>query len=330
MLLTDIDRRFKSMSEFRKIITKPGEVIDFETVFEENLYLRTAVPEKEGRIERVEYTTSVYEDGITYPRYCYVYLPYGYDPEDKSKKYNVLYYQHGNSCDPAIFAIGGNKPMIDLLFESGEIEPCIMVSITYYVDPWGKDAERRSTYGWVASFDGSSPEIKGNYYKELVEDIIPTVETRYNTYLTDPSKEGVKVTRDHRAFSGYSRGAMNTWRIFHYDLEYFRWFAPMSCSVRGSKQFGEVITKEEVLDYLTEPVKAHPELPFFIYASNGGKKDLVELTEQMKYIPHDPCFSYGSDPAKNNLYFSLSDYYHTDYLVPYYYWNSLKVIFKGI
>ena len=39
-------------------------------------------------------------------------------------------------------------------------------------------------------------------------------------------------------------------------------------------------------------------------------------------------FSYGADPAKNNLLFSVSDYYHTDYLVPYYLWNYLKVIFK--
>jgi hypothetical protein len=32
------------MSEFRKVITKPGEVIDFETVYEENPYIRTGVP----------------------------------------------------------------------------------------------------------------------------------------------------------------------------------------------------------------------------------------------------------------------------------------------
>ena len=61
---------------------------------EENPLLRTGVPTKKGTIERVDYTTSVYEDGKVYPKYCYVYLPYGYDAEDKFKKYNVLYYQH--------------------------------------------------------------------------------------------------------------------------------------------------------------------------------------------------------------------------------------------
>ena len=38
------------MSEYRKVITKPGEILDYETVFEENPYLRTGVPEKMERL----------------------------------------------------------------------------------------------------------------------------------------------------------------------------------------------------------------------------------------------------------------------------------------
>lgn len=74
------------MSDFRTVINKAGELIDFETVFVENTRIRTGVPAKKGTIERVDYTTSVYEDGKTYPKYCYVYLPYGYDPEEKNKE----------------------------------------------------------------------------------------------------------------------------------------------------------------------------------------------------------------------------------------------------
>ena len=47
------------MSDFRKVVNKAGELIDFETVFEENTRLRTGVPAKKGTIERVDYTTSV-------------------------------------------------------------------------------------------------------------------------------------------------------------------------------------------------------------------------------------------------------------------------------
>ena len=317
------------MSDFRKVISRPGELIDFETVFEENPCLRTGVPAKKGTVEKVEYTTTVYEDGKEWQKYCYVYLPYGYDKDDKSKKYNVLYFQHGNSCDPAIFAVGGNKPMIDMLFESGEIEPCIMVSVTYYMDPWSNGAERSVT-GRSPAGDGGWPGIKGNFHREVIESIIPAVETRYHTYLADTSDAGIKASRDHRAFCGYSRGAAMTWRMLHYAFEYFRWFAPMSCSTSADHPIGQPVPEAEITEYVTAPITANPALPFFIYASNGGPEDIAEMNRQMKYITKAPCFSYGSDPVKNNIYFSVSDYYHTDYLVPYYLWNSLKVLFKGV
>ncbi|MBO7700001.1 MAG: hypothetical protein J6S47_02865 [Eubacteriaceae bacterium] len=318
------------MSEFRKVITKPGEIIDFETVFEENPYLRTGVPTKKGTVERVDYTTDVYEDGKTYSKYCYVYLPYGYDPENKDKKYNVLYFQHGNTCEPSIFAIGGNKPMIDMLFESGEIDPVIMVSVTFYMDPMGECAYERLITGRAAAGDGGWDALPGNYYREVVEDIVPTVEMKYNTYLTAPTEEAVKASRDHRAFSGYSRGGAMTWRMWHHCFEYFRYFCPMSAATRGDLKKGTPMSDEQVIDYITYPVKKNPQLPFFLFVSNGGPEDQLQLNKHMKFLTHQDCFSYGPDPAKNNIYYAVSDFYHTDFLVPYYYWNSLKVLFKGV
>ena len=82
------------MAEERKTVIHPsGEVIDFETVFEYNPDIASE-PERPGHFERVDYFTEVYEDGIKHPKYCNVYLPYGYDPQDKDKRYNVMYYQH--------------------------------------------------------------------------------------------------------------------------------------------------------------------------------------------------------------------------------------------
>ena len=317
------------MSEFRKIVTAPGEVIDFETVFEENPYLRTGVPTRTGTVERVDYTTAVYEDGKTHAKYCYVYLPYGYDPADKAKKYNVLYFQHGNTCCPEMFVVGGNKPMFDMLFESGELEPCIIVFTTYYFDPM-ENARERVLTGFVPAGDGIRTDVKPNFHREVTEDIIPAVELKYNTWLTDASPEAIVASRDHRAFSGYSRGAVMTWHMLHRCLPCFRWYAPMSCMTHATHGVKEPVTRQEVIDYLAGPVKAHPELPVYIYASNGGPLDLAEMTEQMGFLTREPCFSYGTDPAKNNICFSVSDYYHADYLVPYYLWNSLKVLFRGV
>ena len=102
----------------------------------------------------------------------------------------------------------------------------------------------------------------------------------------------------------------------------------MSCMTTAGKKIREEISAQDVMDYLQAPIKAHPELPFYIFATNGGPNDVAQMTEQMKYIPKGECFSYGTDPEKNNIYFSVSDFRHTDLLVPYYYYNSLKVLFK--
>lgn len=327
------------MSEFRKVITKPGEVLNYETVFEENPYLRTGVPEKMGKAERLDYETSVYENGKTYKKTAYVYLPYCYNPEDKSKKYNVLYFQHGNTCEPAMFAVGGNKYMFDMLFDSGDIDPCIIVFVTYYMDPM-RDAEVRIQTGRAEAGDGGTPGIPAYYYKEIIQDIIPAVELKYNTYLTDGSDAAIKASRDHRAFAGYSRGTGWTWKMFNHAFEYFRWFAPTSGGISPDNVAPAIpaagpgtrpaYSDEQVLAYINEPIKANPDLPFFIFAQSGGVIDAAGMRVQMKLLTDQDNFSYGTDPVKNNIYYALSDYYHTDYLIPYYFWNSLKVIFKGI
>ena len=110
------------------MIHPAGELIGFETRFTENPAIG-GTPEKTGHFERVDYTTDVYEDGKTYEKYCNVYLPWCYDPADRERKYNVIYYQHGNTCDPDIFTEPAAKATLDCLFDSGEIEPCIMVFI---------------------------------------------------------------------------------------------------------------------------------------------------------------------------------------------------------
>lgn len=313
----------------KTIITKPGEIIDFETVFVENPAISgNPAPKRVGRVERVDYTTDVYEDGVTYPKYCNVYLPYCYDPEDKSRKYNVLYYQHGNTCDPEIFT-GEEQKKFDALFDSGEIDPCIIVSITYYFDVT-KDVEERRATGAVPAGDGHYPGIKGNYYREVIEDIIPAVEMKYNTYLTGTSKEEIIAARDHRAFTGYSRGCVCTWYMFHHALPYFRWYSPMSCHVTVGRSVHADVTQEEVMDYILKPIHENPDYPFYIYAATGGPEDVGARRQypQMKFITKAEPFSYGTDTKKNNIYFSIAEFDHTDLLVPYYYYNSLQVLFK--
>ena len=56
--------------------------------------------EKGGTIEAITYKSKrYYGDGSENEKKANVYLPAGYDPKDKSKKYKVLYLMHGIGGD---------------------------------------------------------------------------------------------------------------------------------------------------------------------------------------------------------------------------------------
>lgn len=320
-----------------------GEIISEETSFilMPNAFYKSC---KEGTVETLNYTTDVYEDGVTYNKYVRVYLPYGYDSEDKSKKYNVVYYQHGNTGSPDVLLNYSQvKKQLDYLFSTGEVEPCIVVMTTYYLFDDLKVIGNDGPAG-----DGRwNSEIPANFYLEVTKDIIPLVETTYNTYLENPSEDAVKESRDHRAFTGYSRGAAATWYMFHYGLEYFKYFSPMSvpCMAfygaeslpsvdKDNSEFIEQMGKEiadidnaEALDFIESAIKENEDLDYFIYVCSGNSNDGSGLRTQIDYFINNSEFlSYGTADG-NNIYYSVSEFSHNDFFVPFYYYNSLPIFF---
>ncbi len=94
--------------------------------------------------------------------------------------------------------------------------------------------------------------------------------------------------------------------MFHYAFEYFRWFCPTSGGIfldsalpmpPGSTPFRK-FPDADILDYILSPIKANPDLPFFLYAASGGPMDGADMREQMKLLTEQPCFSYGKDSQK--------------------------------
>ena len=80
-----------------------------------------------GRIERVTYTGR-HPEGGSCEKYANVYLPYGYDPCDAEKKYNVLYLMHGGGGNPDAWLDTCHiKNMLDCCFYDGAAEPFIAV-----------------------------------------------------------------------------------------------------------------------------------------------------------------------------------------------------------
>lgn len=63
---------------------------------------------------------------------------------------------------------------------------------------------------------------------ELSQVLIPLVEQRYRTYAKTTNLKGLVASRNHRAFGGFSMGAITTWYVFEHQLNLFKYFVPMA------------------------------------------------------------------------------------------------------
>ena len=149
--------------------------------------------------------------GDTITKKCHIYLPAGYDNK-KNIKYDVLYLLHGVGGDRWEWLKGsgiedGNYVIcniFDNLIAKGEIEPMIVVF-----------PEGRSAHDWMdSSFNPDGTNLLGFYYfdYELRYDLIPFIESQYNTYanIDDISPEALAYNRLHRAIAGLSMGGMQS------------------------------------------------------------------------------------------------------------------------
>lgn len=141
---------------------------------------------------------------------CNVYLPAGYDPNDTTVRYNVLYLLHGVGGDQYEWLSSNGKAdgrfiicnIFDNLIVNGDIDPLIVVF------PNG-----RSAHDWAdSSFNTEGTNMLGFYYfdYELRYDLIPFIESNYKTYadITVTSHEGIIYNRTRRAIAGLSMGGM--------------------------------------------------------------------------------------------------------------------------
>ncbi len=141
-------------------------------------------------------------------RRCFVYTPPDYD-KDTTKRYPVLYLQHGGGEDETGWPNQGKTNLImDNLIAAGKTRPFIIVMDNGTWRMPGQDrpprsGEGRGTWppeGWADGFK-----------KTLLEDIIPMIDANYRT-LADQS---------HRAMAGLSMGGMQTRAITLTSLDTF-------------------------------------------------------------------------------------------------------------
>lgn len=167
------------------------------------------------------YESMAYEQqGQRLTKRAIVYLPYGYAD---TEQYDVFYLMHGGWSDETTTLGTPDNPstfknVFDNAIAAGEIAPLIIVCPTY----------NNTSPDDSADFS-LALTLTQNYHHELLNDLIPAVESRYSTHADDVSLASIEASRDHRGFGGFSMGAVTTWRAFQYGLDSFRYFLPMSC-----------------------------------------------------------------------------------------------------
>jgi enterochelin esterase family protein len=136
-------------------------------------------------------------------REMYIYTPPGY--ERSTTSFPVLYLIHGGGDTAASWStVGRANDILDNLIAEKKAKPMIVVMPS----------------GWTPSGGQvmTSDATKDPFTKEMIEDIIPFVQSRYRTLANS----------ENRALSGLSMGGIQTLNIGLHHLGAFRYVAVMS------------------------------------------------------------------------------------------------------
>ena len=271
-----------------------------------------------GTLEKLTYQTwesFSYEDHTQeLTKEAWVYLPYGYSEE---QKYNVFYLSHGGWSNETTIMGTDEEPhpfkyVIDHAIQDGKIQQLIIVLPTY-----------NNTSPSDSGDYGLALKLTDQFHNELLNDLIPAVESRYSTYAEDTTPEGIAASRDHRGFGGFSMGSVNTWCTFRYCLDYFRYFMPMSGSYTTDGEYMAELVRES----------GHTWDDFFIFSASGTddfaysafKRQIMAMGDV-----EDGTFRFADNEADGNLAFlEREGYTHNGTASDEYTYNGLRFFWNG-
>ena len=264
--------------------------------------------DKQGTLEELYYDT--YES-MTYEeksqilnKRAIVYLPYGFSED---KQYDVFYLMHGfwsnetttlgTPANPSAF-----KNVMDNAIQNGEIKPMIIVCPTYN-NTSSNDSDNFSL----------ALQLNRNYHNELLNDLIPAVESKYSSYAKSTSAEDLKASREHRGFGGFSMGSVATWRMFQNCLDYFKYFMPMSCGTSLDD------------DTIWEAAKNYDQDDYFVFTMTGTDDFAYSYVNQRVQKMRDSnYFAELTAETNGNFVYRIKDgYSHNGYAASTYTYNGL-------
>lgn len=214
-----------------KFVRKDGKTADDDKPEDDGL-----TDAQRGAVSKISYKSKDYENGGTVEttKPAYIYLPAGYDANDKDTKYPVLYLMHGVGGNEAEWGMTGNsariKKYMDKEIAAGNVKPFIIVC------PNGRSNTNFS------NGDFSNMNAFYSFGSELRNDLIPYMEANYN----------VKSDRNSRAMAGLSMGGMQTINIGMCEsLDLISWFGAFSAAPTSYEKakVNEIITGEKFAAY---------------------------------------------------------------------------------
>lgn len=215
-----------------------------------------------GNVVQIDYNTKNYVEGTGEVRKntAYVYLPYGYD-EASEQPYNVFYFVHGHGETAISFFQNENGllcKLLDHMLENRDMAPTLIVSTSY-------------VYGTPVDYYPDADPYCEALPQELVNDLIPLIESRYHTYTESTDVAGITVSRKHRAIGGFSMGAVTVWYALEHALECFKYFMPISSDGWSLGRFAGMTNPDETSEYLANTIRnsAFSKNDFYIWACSG-------------------------------------------------------------
>lgn len=215
-----------------------------------------------GEVITITYPTFDYVNGTLAPRtnQACVYIPYGYN-SNTEKEYNVLYLVHGHYGTYSSFLSYENGLLVNVLdnmIEKGDIEPVIVVTPSY-------------NYGQPTSNYVDADKYCEALTQELLNDLMPIVESDFRTYAESADPNGFEQSRNHRMIGGFSMGAVTTWYAFEHLLPYFRNYLPISGDCWSLGTFAGMNRPHETAQYLADIARQskYGTNGFYIWAASG-------------------------------------------------------------
>lgn len=261
----------------------------------------------QGKLEKVNYETIDYTNNEKIIKEAVVYLPYGYD---ENKQYNIYYLMHGwTGYAGDFFDYSNIVNILDNMIENKDIEPLIVVGATFDSENKGQD--------WGRSVEELEP-----FTKDFENALMPYIESHYSTYAKSTSKEDLIESRDHRAFGGFSLGGVTTWWMFRHDLDYIKYFLPMSGDAWYVATFGGLYYPKETVDEVEKIVKDFDK-DYFVAAYLGTRDARYDqVNNQMVEMLKRDTFKYTF------VYYQVKDAYHDMNATDINMYNGLQLFFK--